>query len=87
MKEFYHKLNKEKDNQRRDDWHQHRLEIHRMIDHMVSTGASREQAIIFGAGNCDDLELDYLSEQFGTVWRLILRNWTNWIFIQNFNIY
>jgi hypothetical protein len=67
MKEFYHKLNNEKDTQRRLDWQPHRIEIHRMIDHIISTGSSREQVIIFGAGNCDDLELEYLSEQFDTV--------------------
>lgn len=53
MKEFYGMLNKEKDNQRRQDWSQHRMEIQRMIDHIISNGASREQA-----SNCDDLELE-----------------------------
>ncbi|MEX2459680.1 MAG: DMT family transporter [Paenibacillaceae bacterium] len=68
MIEFYHQLNKEKDSSRWLKWYNHRMEISNLISNTLAYVGDRENVIIFGAGNCDDLNLSYFTDQFRYVW-------------------
>jgi hypothetical protein len=68
MIEFYYQLNKEKDSSRWLKWHNHRMEISNLVSKTLAYVGDRENVIIFGAGNCDDLNLSYFTDQFRYVW-------------------
>jgi hypothetical protein len=68
MLEFYQKLNNEKDSSRWIEWQNHRREISSFISETISFVTERENTIVFGAGNCDDLDLKFLTDQFRSVW-------------------
>jgi hypothetical protein len=68
MIEFYLQLNKEKDSSRWLKWLNHRTEISNLVSKTLTYVDNRENVIIFGAGNCDDLNLSYFTDQFRYVW-------------------
>lgn len=67
MNDFYQKLNRERENSRWAEWENHRSEITKLI-HLATMHLSvRTNAIILGAGNCDDLDLISLIAPFENV--------------------
>lgn len=67
MNDFYQELNRERENSRWAEWENHRSEITKLV-HLATIHLSvRTNAIILGAGNCDDLDLISLIEPFENV--------------------
>lgn len=48
-------------------WATHRQEIHSLLHSAYPTASSSEEAIILGAGSCDDLDLNALANQFAAI--------------------
>jgi hypothetical protein len=67
MNDFYQQLNRERESNRWTDWETHRLEITKLIHHATMHLSIRTNAIVLGAGNCDDLDLISLFEPFDQV--------------------
>jgi hypothetical protein len=67
MDGFYQQLNRERESDRWTQWENHRSEITNLI-HLATMHLSvRTNAIVLGAGNCDDLDLIPLIERFENV--------------------
>ncbi|MCY9659476.1 hypothetical protein P5G65_23500 [Paenibacillus chondroitinus] len=64
---FYRNLNKERDTRRWLDWDVHRGQIVLLINKAISSQQDVEEALIIGAGNCDDLDLIFLSRIFSKI--------------------
>jgi hypothetical protein len=67
MKEFQVKLNSTKSEQRIELWKTHKEDIKRLFDSSIKEHDSAGSLIIFGAGNCDDLDLKFLEEYFNKI--------------------
>ncbi|MCY9693417.1 hypothetical protein [Paenibacillus alginolyticus] len=67
MNEFYEQLNRERENNRWTEWENHRSEITKLVHLATSHLPHQTSAIILGAGNCDDLDLISLIENYDNV--------------------
>lgn len=63
MEAFQKELNQNRDERRRTKWKQHRFHVMGLFDRVFSKKDSVDKIAIFGAGNCDDLDLDYLASK------------------------
>ncbi|MEB4796880.1 hypothetical protein P5G65_23545 [Paenibacillus chondroitinus] len=67
MQDFYKDLNFERDENRWYQWAQHREEISGFIGKTISSPSDLGNAIILGAGNCDDLDFQLLGTLFEAI--------------------
>ncbi|MDB5052338.1 MAG: hypothetical protein JWM44_388 [Bacilli bacterium] len=67
MKSFYGQMNQVRELDRLGNWSYHRQDIKRLIEQSLGKHLPGDEAIIFGAGNCDDLDLPYLANRFKSV--------------------
>jgi hypothetical protein len=67
MKSFYEHMNQGREQNRVWNWMSHRQEIKDLIKNSLGELHSKDEVIILGAGNCDDLDLNYLAERFHTI--------------------
>ncbi|QGQ96612.1 hypothetical protein EHS13_17880 [Paenibacillus psychroresistens] len=65
--EFYQGLNLDRNEERWIAWEGHRSEINEFIEKSLCKDGKAETAIVLGAGNCDDLDLQFLSQLFGSI--------------------
>jgi hypothetical protein len=65
--EFYQGLNLDRDEERWVAWESHRSDINELIEKSLCKDGKAETAIILGAGNCDDLDLQFLSQLFDSI--------------------
>jgi hypothetical protein len=67
MKAFFGQMNQGREPDRIGKWMSHRQEIKYLIENSLGEFHAKDEAIILGAGNCDDLDLDYLAARFNRV--------------------
>jgi hypothetical protein len=67
MKAFYGQMNQEREPDRTGKWMNHRQEISHLINQSIGQLPLKDEVIILGAGNCDDLDLPYLVSRFHSV--------------------
>jgi hypothetical protein len=67
MKLFYEQMNQGREADRIGKWISHRQEIKFLIEQSLGKLSEKDEIIILGAGNCDDLDLPYLADKFRTV--------------------
>jgi hypothetical protein len=67
MKSFYGQMNQGREADRIGKWMSHRQEIKFLIEQSLGNLNGKDEIIILGAGNCDDLDLPYLADKFHTV--------------------
>lgn len=68
MEAFQKELNQNREELRRMKWSKHRNHVTGLFDHVFLKKGSVEQVAIFGAGNCDDLDLDYLAPKCHSIY-------------------
>jgi hypothetical protein len=67
MKSFYGQMNQGREADRIGKWMSHRQEIKFLIEQSMGEINAKDEIIILGAGNCDDLDLPYLADKFHTI--------------------
>lgn len=67
MKSFYGQMNEGREADRAWKWTSHRQEIKQLIEQSMDRLQAKDELIVLGAGNCDDLDLPYLTEKFHMV--------------------
>ncbi|MBT2667976.1 hypothetical protein J7J00_21255 [Bacillus sp. ISL-4] len=60
MEIYQRKMNHNRDEYRKLRWQQHRLQVTGLFDAVFSKKAFADKVAIVGAGNCDDLDLEYM---------------------------
>lgn len=60
MESFQRDMNHDRDELRKIRWKQHRLQVTQLFEAVLSKEPMVEKVAIIGAGNCDDLDLEYL---------------------------
>lgn len=68
MEAFQKELNQNREDLRRTKWKKHRICVTGLFERVVSKKDSVDKMAIFGAGNCDDLDLDYLASKCNTIY-------------------
>ncbi len=63
MEDFQRELNQNRDVSRRMKWEKHRNHVTELFNHVLLKKGSVDRVAIFGAGNCDDLDLDSLASK------------------------
>lgn len=67
MKQFYRQMNQGREPDRSDRWMSHRQEIQYLINSSLPASQPKDELIILGAGNCDDIDLDELAGRFHSI--------------------
>jgi len=67
MKSFFKQMNQVRENGRSSRWENHRDEISKLIEQASGVDCVGKEAIILGAGNCDDLDLPNLTKRFAAI--------------------
>ncbi|USK72009.1 hypothetical protein [Peribacillus asahii] len=68
MEDFQREMNENRDKSRRTKWEGHRNQVSGLFHDVFSKKASVDKIAIFGAGNCDDLELNYLASNCNSIY-------------------
>ncbi|WP_339262786.1 hypothetical protein [Lysinibacillus sp. FSL K6-3209] len=63
MIDFQQMLNKDTDSKRRELWSAHREAVKDLFDKIIQNKDVTDRVGILGAGNCDDLDLEYLASK------------------------
>lgn len=63
MKDFLIKVNQDTDKNRRSRWNTHRKHVSGLFHEIFLKKDQFDNIGIFGAGNCDDLDLDYIASK------------------------
>lgn len=61
MEDFQRDMNHDREELRKIRWKQHRLQVTQLFEAVLSKKPMVEKVAIIGAGNCDDLDLEYLA--------------------------
>ncbi|MGE6377021.1 hypothetical protein [Peribacillus muralis] len=61
METFQREMNHDRDEYRKIEWKQHRLQVTQLFEAVFSKEPMVGKVAIIGAGNCDDLDLEYLA--------------------------
>jgi hypothetical protein len=70
MTDFYEIVNLDRDIDRRHRWRKHREQTSKFINEVVSLMKNRKSVGVFGAGNCDDFDVELLTANFEKVYLL-----------------
>ncbi|MFF2456842.1 hypothetical protein [Peribacillus simplex] len=68
MEIYQRKMNHNRDEYRKLRWQQHRLQVTGLFDAVFSKKAFADKVAIVGAGNCDDLDLEYLATRCNSIY-------------------
>ncbi|WP_057915420.1 hypothetical protein [Peribacillus muralis] len=68
METFQRDMNHDRDEWRKIRWKQHRLQVTRLFEAVFSKEPIVEKVAIIGAGNCDDLDLEYLAARCHSIY-------------------
>lgn len=68
MEAFQREMNENRDEGRRVKWRNHRAQVTGLFHDVFSKKSSVDKIAIFGAGNCDDLDLDDLALNCNTIY-------------------
>lgn len=68
MKAFQKELNQNKEESRRTKWKKHRIHVTGLFERVFAKKDSIDKIAIFGAGNCDDLDLDYVASKCNRIY-------------------
>ncbi|MFJ8103928.1 hypothetical protein [Lysinibacillus sp. NPDC096212] len=63
MEKFCEKLNEDTESNRYQKWHEHRNAISNLFNEVFSVKGYVQKIGILGAGNCDDLDINFLSSK------------------------
>ncbi|MCP1096425.1 hypothetical protein M0L17_21900 [Bacillaceae bacterium OS4b] len=77
METYQRKMNHNRDEYRKLRWKQHRIQVTGLFDAVFSKKAFVDKVAIVGAGNCDDLDIEYLATKCNSYSYLILI-WKVW---------
>ena len=86
MESFQREMNENRDKARRVKWKNHRAQVTRLFHDVFSKKSSIDKIAIFGAGNCDDLDLDDLASTCNTIYLFDLDGESMKRGIQNFSV-
>ncbi|WP_148357975.1 hypothetical protein [Peribacillus simplex] len=68
METYQRKMNHNRDEYRKLRWKQHRIQVTRLFEAVFSKNAFVDKVAIFGAGNCDDLDIEYLATKCNSIY-------------------
>ncbi|MBD8590659.1 hypothetical protein IFT92_23245 [Peribacillus simplex] len=67
METYQRKMNHNRDEYRKLRWKQHRIQVTGLFDAVFSKKAFVDKVAIVGAGNCDDLDIEYLATKCNSI--------------------
>ncbi|MCU6599325.1 hypothetical protein OCO53_02415 [Peribacillus frigoritolerans] len=68
METYQRKMNYNRDEYRKLRWKQHRIQVTGLFDAVFSKKAFVDKVAIVGAGNCDDLDIEYLATKCNSIY-------------------
>lgn len=68
METYQRKMNHNRDEYRKMRWKQHRIQVTGLFDAVFLKKAFVDKVAIVGAGNCDDLDIEYLATKCNSIY-------------------
>lgn len=68
MKAFQQEMNKNREETRQERWKEHRSQVMSLFDQAFTFKPYVDKIAIFGAGNGDDLQLNYLATKCNAIY-------------------
>lgn len=68
METYQRKMNHNRDEYRKLRWKHHRIQVTGLFDAVFSKKAFVDKVAIVGAGNCDDLDIEYLATKCNSIY-------------------